>query len=148
MQGISAKDSISAKSKDKKFTSAILSNTLEDIIYLNQLVESGFELSDIKKNKAIIEIMISHNVMPRKTWENATRAKNKKLSAQNSERVLRVIRISEMAKTAFGEKVGLEWIERPTKVFGGKAPIEMLTNESGSRAVELFLGQIVNGFNA
>ncbi len=138
----------SAKSKDKKFIFAIRSNTLEDTIYLNQLVEAGFSLSTIKNNKKIIETMIAHNVMPRKTWENATKAKNKKLSAQNSERILRVLRISEMAKQAFGEKAGIEWIERPTKIFGGKAPIAMLTNESGSRAVELFLNRTMHGFNA
>ncbi len=130
----------------EKFSSAILSNTLESSIYLNKTVASGIPLSIADMNKSIIKSMILYKIFPRKTWENAK--KSKKLSSQNSERLLRVLRMAEKAKQAFGNEAGLLWIERPTSVFDSKAPIEMLNNESGSRAVELFLGRAMHGFNA
>lgn len=124
------------------------SDTLSSYIDLSKYIEHGIPMRIAKQNKEIVNSMIQHNIIPRKTWENALKSKRANLTPQNSERFMRTLRILELAKNAFGDEGGKQWVERPTKVFEGKPPIAMLTNESGSRAVELFLGQIMNGFNA
>ncbi len=136
------------KFSNENIVKAIRSNTIETELYLNNLVESGLSMELAKKKETIIKMMIAHNIIPRKTWEHAIKSKSKKLTPLNSERLLRTMKIVELAKQAFGDELGEEWIERPTKIFNGKAPIEMLTNESGSRAIELFLNRVMHGFNA
>ncbi len=137
-----------ARQKFEEIESAIRANTLDGNLYLTEAVEIGIPIKIATGHKNLVERMINYKIMPRKTWESAKKSKSQKLTPQNSERLLRVLRIEEKAKNAFGKKAGNEWIERPTTVFNGKAPIEMLTNESGSRAVELFLNRIMHGFNA
>lgn len=124
------------------------SNTLSSYVYLNENVRHGLPLAIAEQNRPVVEAMVNHNILPRKTWENAKKSKSKRLTPQNSERLLRTLRIVELAKMAFGDDLAIEWVERPTSVFEGKPPIKMLTNESGSRAVELFLMRTMHGFNA
>jgi putative toxin-antitoxin system antitoxin component (TIGR02293 family) len=124
------------------------SSTLSSYIDLSKNIEHGIPMHIAEQNKEIISSMIQHNIIPRKTWESALKSKKANLTPQNSERLIRMLRTLELAKDAFGDEAGKQWMERPTKVFEGKPPIAMLTNESGSRAVELFLGQIMSGFNA
>lgn len=127
---------------------AVRSNSLESGILLSELVSEGLPLTLALVNKPIIDLMIAHSVLPRKTWDHAKSASNNALSPQNSERLVRALRTVEKAKEAFGDEHAIQWLEKPTKVFHGRAPIQLLTNESGSRAVEMFVDRSMHGFNA
>lgn len=133
---------------ERAVAAAVKTNSMESGIYLNNVVSAGLPVALALANKPIIDMMITHAVLPRKTWDHAKKSSNRTLSPQNSERLVRTLRMVEKAKDTFGDENALAWIERPTSVFEGKAPIEMLTNESGSRAVELFLDRTMHGFNA
>ena len=94
---------------------------------------------------------IGKKLDPAQTHDRAPHAKNSSahvLSPQNSERLVRVLRTVEKAKDAFGDEHAVQWLEKPSKVFHGKAPIELLANESGSRVVEMFIDRSMHGFNA
>ena len=129
-------------------SAVVKTHSMASGIYLSDLVREGLPLALANANKPIIDMMIAHAVLPRKTWEHAKKFSSHTLSPQNSERLVRILRTVEKAKEAFGDERALAWIERPSKVFEGKAPIELLTNESGSRAVEMFLDRAMHGFSS
>lgn len=132
---------------------AICSQSLEDRIAMDALIHDGLSVVDVEtlEDKGFLSLksMIDNNVLPRKTWENAAKNRDRKLTATNSERILRVARINARAEEVFGnrDKAAL-WLERPTSALNGKAPVAMLATESGARAVELLLDRINYGFAA
>ncbi len=143
-----SKDKDGLSDINRSVSLAVRESSMESGIYLSQAVSEGLPLELAIANKPIIDMMIAHSVLPRKTWDHAKNSSSHTLSPQNSERLIRTLRMVEKAKDAFGEESALAWLQRPTTVFAGKAPVAMLTNESGSRAVEMFLERTMHGFNA
>ncbi|GGJ37167.1 hypothetical protein GCM10011320_51050 [Neoroseomonas lacus] len=85
--------------------------------------------------------------IPRKTLAHR-RAKGR-LTPDQSDRLLRVLRIVTEAETAFADRVraGI-WLRRPTTTLGGEAPLDLLDTEIGARQVETLLGRIAHGIAA
>jgi putative toxin-antitoxin system antitoxin component (TIGR02293 family) len=85
--------------------------------------------------------------IPRKTLAHR-RAKGR-LTPDQSDRLLRVLRILTEAEDTFADRTraGL-WLRRPTTVLGGEAPLDLLDTEIGARQVETLLGRIANGIAA
>ncbi len=127
---------------------AVRSDSMESSAFLDKIVRDGISMKIAREKLPLIESMVSHDVFPRKTWEHARKSKRSTLTPANSERFIRVLRITEKANEAFGENTGRDWLETPMHVFDNRPPIEMLTTESGARAVELYLGRVMHGFNA
>ena len=71
------------------------------------------------------------------------------LSADQSDRLLRLLRIIREAEDTFGdpEKARL-WLRRPTAALAGNAPLELLDTDVGVRRVETLLGRIGHGIAA
>ncbi len=86
-------------------------------------------------------------VLPRKTLAN--RRKIGALTAEQSDRLIRVARLLANAEETFGssEKAGL-WLRRPTQALGGERPLDLLDTEEGAREVENLLGRIDHGIAA
>jgi putative toxin-antitoxin system antitoxin component (TIGR02293 family) len=86
-------------------------------------------------------------VLPRKTL--AHRRKLGTLTPEQSDRLVRVARVLALAETTFGsqEKAGL-WLRRPTAVFEGERPLDLLDTDEGAREVETLLGRIAHGIAA
>lgn len=86
-------------------------------------------------------------VLPRKTL--AHRRKLGTLTPEQSDRLVRVARVLALAETTFGsqEKAGL-WLRRPTAVFEGERPLDLLDTDEGAREVEALLGRIAHGIAA
>jgi len=86
-------------------------------------------------------------VLPRKTLAN--RRKVGTLTAEQSDRLLRVARVLAAAEEAFGtqEKAGT-WLRRPTQALAGEAPLGLLDTDEGAREVETLLGRISHGIAA
>jgi putative toxin-antitoxin system antitoxin component (TIGR02293 family) len=85
--------------------------------------------------------------IPRKTLAHR-RAKGR-LTPDQSDRLLRVLRILTEAEDTFADRTraGL-WLRRPTTVLGGEAPLDLLDTEIGARQVETLLGRIAHGIAA
>lgn len=101
------------------------------------LVESG-RLSAVELDRI---------ALPRKTLAN--RRKNGALTADQSDRLLRVARVIAAAEENFGafDKAHI-WLRRPNAALGGACPLDWLDTEEGARAVESLLIRIGHGLAA
>ena len=90
---------------------------------------------------------IDHTVLPRKTL--AHRRKLGRLSAEQSDRLLRVVRILALAEDTFANtEKAHTWLRRATHVLDDERPLDLLDTEAGARQVELLLGRIAHGIAA
>jgi putative toxin-antitoxin system antitoxin component (TIGR02293 family) len=73
-------------------------------------------------------------------------ASNSRLSAEESDRTIRVARILTLAKDTLGdrEKASL-WLKTPNRVLHGHTPFELLDTDAGVQSVETVLGRIAYG---
>lgn len=91
---------------------------------------------------------VFNRVIPRTTLESK-RGPDARLSAQQSERILRIARVYARAAEVFGDRQrGEAWMARPSAVLDHHAPAELLDSETGARAIERLLGQLEHGIAA
>ena len=85
--------------------------------------------------------------VPRKTL--AHRRRLGRLSPEQSDRLVRLLRVIAHAHTAFGaiDKAG-RWLRRPTRALDGSAPLDLLDTDIGARRVETLLSRIEHGIAA
>ena len=70
----------------------------------------------------------------------------KLLLPDESERVVRLIRIFKRAENVFEDSENARrWMEKPLKMLGNKSPLVVSTTEPGARAVEQALGRLEQG---
>ena len=83
-------------------------------------------------------------VLPRKTLSH--RRKIGRLTPEQSDRLVRVVRVLAAAEETFGSQdKASRWLRRPTKVLEGEAPLELLDTTEGAREVEDLLHRIDHG---
>lgn len=127
-----------------------LSLPLEDDLELAKRVETGIPaqairllmealgVASIARTAALVQ-------MSAKTAERRVRAKAR-LAPDESERVIRLIRLLTRAESVFeDDENARQWMRKPLAIFGGKSPLEMSATEPGARAVEQALGRIEHG---
>ena len=104
---------------------------------IEALVRSG--LSDAEVYQLIV---------PRRTLAHRI-ARHQPLSKGESDKAVRVARITAMAEQAFGEpERAWRWLRKPKTRFEARRPIEMLATEAGARLVEEMIVQIDHGIFA
>src|SRR5882757_3595894 len=87
-------------------------------------------------------------IVPRRTLAHRV-AKQQPLSKEESDKAVRVARITATAEQVFGEpERAWRWLRKPKRRFDGKAPIEMLVTEAGARLVEEMIIQFEYGMTA
>ena len=87
-------------------------------------------------------------IVPRRTLAHR-RAKREPLSREESDRAVRVARITSLAEQTFGESDrAWRWMRKSKRRFQGRAPIEMLATEAGARLVEEMIYQVDDGVAA
>jgi putative toxin-antitoxin system antitoxin component (TIGR02293 family) len=87
-------------------------------------------------------------IVPRRTLAHRV-AKHQPLSKEESDKAVRVARITAMGEQVFGESErAWRWLRKPKRRFGGQSPIEMLATEAGARLVEEMIAQIDDGLAA
>lgn len=85
--------------------------------------------------------------IPRRTA--AHRRKLGRLSAEQSDRLLRVLRVIGEAETAFANpEKAHQWLRRPTSALDDRTPLGLLDTDIGARLVEQLLGRIAHGLAA
>ena len=86
-------------------------------------------------------------VLPRKTL--AHRRKLGTLTSEQSDRLMRVLRLLAAAEETFGsQEKATTWLRRPTAALAGERPLDLLDTDEGARAVETLLGRISHGIAA
>ena len=98
---------------------------------------SGVELKDI------YEVVI-----PARTLKHR-RSRCEPLSADESDKLARMVRIFDHAVAVFGDaERARKWLLSPKKRFDQRTPMHMLRTDLGGRMVEEMLGQIEHGMFA
>lgn len=84
-------------------------------------------------------------VIPSRTLQHR-RSRREKLTVEESDRVLRVIRVLSLAESVYGSRErALSWLRKPHARLNGRTPLSLLKTDTGSRIVEELLLQIDEG---
>jgi len=87
-------------------------------------------------------------IVPRRTLAHRM-ANHQSLSQEESDKAVRVARLTAMAEQVFGEPDrAWRWLRKPKGRFDGKSPLGMLATEAGARLVEETIAQIDDGIFA
>ena len=85
--------------------------------------------------------------IPRKTL--AHRNTLGRLTAEQSDRLDRLLRMIGLAEETFGDRrKAAVWLRRPTRPLQGEAPLDLLDTDRGCRMVEDLLDRIAHGIAA
>ena len=73
-------------------------------------------------------------------------AGNEPLSAEETDRAIRLARLRLQTDRVFGEPVRAgKWLRSPVPSLNGQRPVDLLVSEAGTQAVEQVLGRIDHG---
>jgi len=87
-------------------------------------------------------------VLPRRTFAHR-KQKGQTLTAEESDRLTRAVRIAGRAEEAIGDKEKAErWLRKPNRALLGKRPLDLLESDVGARMIEQVLGRIEYGLGA
>lgn len=101
---------------------------------INRLTALGLERSEIDET-----------VIPSRTLQHR-RSRREKLTTEESDRVLRMIRVLSLAESVYGSRErALAWLRKPHARLDGRVPLSLLKTDTGSRIVEELLTQIDEG---
>ena len=76
----------------------------------------------------------------------ARRKKERRLRADESDRLLRLARVAAIAEDALGarEHAG-RWLQKPNRALGGVIPLDLLDTDLGAEEVVAVLGRLEHG---
>jgi putative toxin-antitoxin system antitoxin component (TIGR02293 family) len=101
---------------------------------INRLAALGLERAEIDAT-----------VIPSRTLQHR-RSRREKLTIEESDRVLRVVRVLSSAEAVYGSRErALAWLRRENPRIEGRTPLSLLKTDTGSRMVEELLVQIDEG---
>jgi len=105
------------------------------------------DIDDLLTSGRLTAVELDQLVLPRKTL--AHRRTMGRLSPEQSDRLLRIVRILDAADETFQSsgKAAI-WLRRPTAPLGGHAPLDLLDTDIGTREVERLLDRVAHGIAA
>jgi putative toxin-antitoxin system antitoxin component (TIGR02293 family) len=112
-----------------------------------RVVENRLATSTIKRLGALglTRAEIDANVIPSRTLQHR-RSRREKLTLEESDRVLRMLRVLSSAEAVYSTRErALAWLRAPNTRLNGRAPFSLLNTEAGSRIVLEMLVQIDEG---
>ncbi len=112
-----------------------------------RLVESRLAPAVIKRLAALglQRAEIDEAVIASRTLQHR-RTRREKLSLEESDRVLRMLRVLSSATQVYGDpERGLAWLRTPNARLDGRTPLSLVKTDTGSRMVEELLIQIDEG---
>ena len=84
-------------------------------------------------------------IIPRRTLQHR-RSRREKLTVEESDRVLRAIRVLSLAESVYGSRErALAWLRKPHARLDGRTPLSLLNTDTVSRIVDELLIQIDEG---
>jgi putative toxin-antitoxin system antitoxin component (TIGR02293 family) len=112
-----------------------------------RIVEGQLAPSVIKRLSALglERSEIDAVVIPTRTLQHR-RSRREKLTIEESDRVLRVIRVLSLTESIYGSRErALNWLRKPHPRLDERTPLSLLKTDTGSRIVEELLIQIDEG---
>jgi putative toxin-antitoxin system antitoxin component (TIGR02293 family) len=113
-------------------------------------VREGLPLSIL--DEALAEGRITATELDRLALSRKTLAHRRTLGSltpDQSDRLLRLLRIIEETEITFGDRAKAHtWLRRPTPLLDGESPLDRLDTDIGTRQVEAMLGRIAHGLAA
>src|ERR1700730_444873 len=112
-----------------------------------RIVEGRLGASVIKRllGLGLERAEIDAAVIPSRTLQHR-RSRRERLTLEESDRVLRLVRILSTAEAVYGSRErALAWLRRPHPRLDGRSPISLIQTDTGSRIVEELLTQIDEG---
>jgi putative toxin-antitoxin system antitoxin component (TIGR02293 family) len=112
-----------------------------------RIVEERLAASVIKRllGLGLERAEIDATVIPSRTLQHR-RSRRERLTLEESDRVLRLVRVLSTAETVYGNRErALGWLRRPHPRLDGRSPISLVKTDTGSRIVEELLTQIDEG---
>jgi putative toxin-antitoxin system antitoxin component (TIGR02293 family) len=112
-----------------------------------RIVEERLAASVIKRllGLGLERAEIDATVIPSRTLQHR-RSRRERLTLEESDRVLRMVRILSTAEAVYGSRErALGWLRRPHPRLDGRSPISLVKTDTGSRIVEELLTQIDEG---
>jgi putative toxin-antitoxin system antitoxin component (TIGR02293 family) len=112
-----------------------------------RIVEGRIPLSVIKRLAALglERAEIDTVVIPSRTLQHR-RSRREKLTVEESDRVLRFLRVLSLAESLYGSRErALAWLRKPLARLDGRTPLSLLKTDTGSRIIEELLIQIDEG---
>src|SRR5579885_3624725 len=114
---------------------------------LAALVEKRLPVRTVKAlvRGGFSEAEVYQLVVPRRTLSHRI-AKHEPLTREESDRAVRVARVTAHAERVFGDpEKAWRWLRKPKIRFDGKSPVEMMATESGARLVDEMIYQLEYG---
>lgn len=114
------------------------------------LVEQRLPLRSIKAliRSGLSAPEVHRLVVPRRTLAHRA-AKREALSQEESDRAVRVARITALAERTFGDPAAaFRWLRKPKQRFEGRTPLALLATDASARLVEEMIYQIDDGMAA
>ena len=112
-----------------------------------ELIERQLPTSSINRVLALglTRSEVDSLVIPLRTLQHR-RSRREKLTVEESDRVLRLVRLLSHAESVYGSRErALAWLRRPHPRLRDRTPLETLKTDTGSRIVEELLVQIDEG---
>jgi putative toxin-antitoxin system antitoxin component (TIGR02293 family) len=128
---------------------AMLARTVEYSSELTEVTREGLPvetLSLLAKDLGVERKTVARVVGISERTLNRRIAKNERLSAAESDRLVRLARVIAMAMdTLEGSAKASSWLQRPNMVLDGQRPLDLLDTDAGVRSVEEVLLRIEYG---
>jgi putative toxin-antitoxin system antitoxin component (TIGR02293 family) len=117
---------------------------------LARLVHERLPLASVESlsHHGISDEEIYSFIVPRRTLVHR-KTRHESLTHDESDRAVRIARITALAKEVFGNDAkAARWLRKAKSRFEDRSPMEMLRTEAGARLVEEMLLQLDYGFAA
>jgi putative toxin-antitoxin system antitoxin component (TIGR02293 family) len=114
---------------------------------LLDIVEGQLPTTSVKRllELGVTRAEIDSLVIPLRTLQHR-RSRREKLTVEESDRVLRMMRVLFQAEDSYGSRErALQWLRRTNPRLNNRAPIDLLRTDAGRRIVEELLLQIDEG---
>lgn len=127
---------------------AVLGGRITSQRDLANVARSGLPYSSLASITRMLDIsaesLASALALPKRTL--ARRKTESKLTAIESDRVLRLARVVAAAVDVLGSgSKASRWLQRPNRALGNETPLSQMDTDAGVRMVEQLLGRIEHG---
>ncbi len=120
----------------------------EDLLKAVEVRLPSNAITALVSQGSVTEAEIYDLVIPRRTLAHR-RMKDEPLSRDESDRLVRLARITALADDIFADpEKAARWLRKPKERFDARTPLEMLATETGGRLVEQMLHQVDHGMFA
>lgn len=112
-----------------------------------QIVEQQLPTSAIKRLLALglTRPEVDALIIPLRTLQHR-RSRREKLTVEESDRVLRLVRLLSQAETVYGSRErAFAWLRHPLLRLKNRTPLDLLRTDTGARIIEELLVQIDEG---